>query len=218
MPMNVNDVYTFNLVSRNARNELAVNTFAFQVAEVVEPDDEDTILSSLFNFDDGAFKSRILDPISEVTSEALTFIHWDVQKVSPTVMQPRRFAGSIAGQVEGTPSTYNTSVSVTRYGDEGGRRNRGRIALGGMPDEYHESGIINSSALLAYQLVAANIVGTYTALASIFVLRLGFWVPAHSAIVDGVPTTYPAKFTHCKRVIVHNTTRVQRSRTIGVGR
>lgn len=218
MAMNEDDIYTFNLVGKNSRNEIQVNTFAFRVAAVTTPADEDSYLESLFNWTDGAFRTRIALPFAEVMSEQVVFTHWDVQKVKPVEMQPRRYAGQLPGQNETTISTFNTAVSVTRYGDEGGRRNRGRIAMGGICDEHYDQGLIGPASLVLFRLASSGIVGEYVATAGLFTLQLGFYVPAHSAIVGGVPTTYPAKFTHCTRTIVREQVRVQRSRTIGVGR
>jgi len=218
MPMNEDDVYQFALVARNTRAELSVNTFAFRVASVDNPDDEDTILSSLFNSADGTFTTKIANRFAVVMSDRLTFLHWDVQKVMPTVQQPRRYTLDINGGNDTECSTFNTSVSVTRYGDEGGRRNRGRIAMMGISDEHYDTGVLGPVSKALFEVATQDIVGTYSAPLGIFVLQLGFFVPAHTGIVNGQPVNYARKFTWARRRIVRDTIRVQRSRTVGVGR
>jgi hypothetical protein len=218
MPMNEDDVYRFALVQRQNQNELLINTFAFRVASVNEPEEEDTILESMFNALDGGFTTAISAPFRGVQHETVRHEKWTVQKVSPVEEQPRDYILDALGGDDGSCSTYNTAVSVTRYGDEGGRRNRGRIALGGLDDQHYDEGILGPASKILFNLATQNIVGTYTAVGGIFVLQLGFWVPAHSAIVGGVLTTYPAKFTWCRRRTVRDNIRVQRSRTRGYGR
>jgi len=63
-------VYRFALVQRQQQNELLINTFAFRVASVTNPEDEDSILESMFNSVDGGFTTAIGIVLGAFTAKA----------------------------------------------------------------------------------------------------------------------------------------------------
>jgi len=217
MPTTLEDyVYRMALVQRMFGQEI-VNTFAFRVESTTEPRDEQTFLSSLFNSTDGTYTTEIAYPLTELQDERIGVVRWDVQKVFPTVGAVYQFPLTQIGQIDSVPETANTAVCITRFGGEGGRRQRGRVAIAGMPDGSFNEGKVTTITKGLLDVWAACLHLNYSAPLGIFVLSTGFWSPEHEGIVGGQPVTYEAQYVKCIGHVVRDTVRVQRSRTVGVG-
>jgi hypothetical protein len=198
-------------------DQTLINTFAFKIESMPSPQDEQTFLSSLFNGVDGTYTTAFSVPIRNYQTSDVRHVKWQVQKVSPTPSQVYEFAIDEPGAAEGSLTTVNIATCITRMGSGAGRRQKGRIAIGGAADLWYSAGKLTALALIAMNTFKPNLYLNYAAPLGLFSLSTGFWSPAHVGEANGQPVNYPAQYVRCVAATVRDTVRVQRSRTIGVG-
>ena len=151
-------------------------------------------------------------------TQAVTHTIWTAQRVTAplTNVYTRAVLTNTTGHDLGDCDTANVAVSITRYGSAPGRRNRGRIALAGIPVGDISLGKILPASQASYNNIGAAMTGIKTLVAG-HAVEMGFWSPAHIGMVNGQPVNYPAQFVGTPSYVVRDTIRVQRSRTVGVG-
>jgi len=213
---NADDVYRFALVQKLFDQQI-VNTFAFKVESTTEPRDEQTFLSSLFNSTDGTYTTEISSPLAALQMPAMEHVRWEVQKVSPVLGAAYQFPLGTAGSLGENSMLTNVACCITRFGGEGGRRQRGRIAVAGAPEGSYFNGFVTTIYQGLLDVWAPALHLNYAAPLGIFTLSTGFWSPEHEGMVGNVPVTYEAQYVKCIGHVVRSTARVQRSRTVGVG-
>jgi hypothetical protein len=216
----VGDIWTFDLEMKLYAQQV-YNTFAMQLTAVPAATSEATFVAALFAagapFNDPT--ANLLNKHRACCSVDLNYIGWHVTRVQPNPTQPfyQPCAGATYGVQAGTAGTANTSMCISRVGASAGRRYRGRIAVPGCPESAYTAGLWSGAqvtlgnALGTSMTGAGSVVGGYS-------YTLGYWSPQHTEIRNGVPVILPALYVNAVTANCRNTVRVQRSRTIGVGR
>jgi len=216
----VGDIWTFNLESKLFGQQV-YNTHALQLTVVPPNTTETQFVDALFAqgapFNDPT--ANILNRYRAATSIDVTYVGWHVARVQPLPTQPysRLCAGATYGVQTGTAGTANVAGSISRTGSSAGRRYRGRIALAGIPESAHVQGIWQAAQLTLMNNLGSSLIGSQS-IAGGFSFTLGYWSPAHTEIRNGVPVQLPPLYVNAVAAAAKTTVRVQRSRTIGVGR
>lgn len=219
MAVAVGDVWTFALEQRLFGQQV-INTFAAIITETPGGVSEATWVNNWFADVTGWFNLsgslRQLILISQTNQ--VTHVRWIVQRVTPNPTQVflMPIATDNVGTVAGDCETGNIALSITRKGLTAGRRSKGRVAIAGIATTGMGSGLFGAGTIAAGDVIGATMKGLTTRVAGDQV-GMGFWSPAHDAIVKGVSKHYPALFTGVVTTNTQATVRVQRSRTIGVG-
>jgi len=216
MEVAAGDVYRFSLVQKAFDNEI-VNTFATRIETLTLPTEEDVFLASQWNATDGRYTVNLSQTLAEMQHTSVTHVRWDVQRVYPTVGALYAIPLTQDGQLEGDLPTLNVALCISRHGAGGGRRQRGRIAIGGLPDAAYNNVMITSTFNTFAAAFKAHLYETFTAALGAYSISTGFWSPEKTVLVDGEPVVLDAQYVKCVSAINRATARVQRSRTIDVG-
>jgi len=221
MPVSVGDVFSFSLQQR-LFGQVCYNTWALKINELGSTVDELEWLNGMFVDGTGYMNiaGGLRDEIRNLQSDEVTHTNWIVSRVSPTLTPLYTFPiiTNPDGVIDGTCETANIALSIERKGALPGRRQRGRIALLGVPATGYAAGQFLTGTLTQAGDIALEMVGLKDAGAELGQFNMGFWSPAHDGVVDGAPVHYDAQFVVCYSAQAKPTVRVQRSRTIGVGR
>lgn len=216
----VGDVWRFSLVQR-LFGQIMVNTFALRVEALSIPVEENDWVNTLWGGATSAINTRFSDMLAPMQTEQVEYLRWDVQRVdpNPTATWTVAKTGTLTGIREGNAQTANVAISITRKGAGPGKRERGRIAVGGIAAESYENGELG---IIHYNVVNAvhyRMTGQLTGAGDAYTVSFGFWSPQHTALVGNPPVavTYPPKYTPCVSSVLRTTMRVQRSRTVNVG-
>jgi len=212
----VGDVYRFALEQQALGNQI-VNTFAFRVKENPVPISVDGFLTGLFDGAGAEMAVRLSAPIGNLQNQIVSHLRWRVQKVSPVPEAVREYFPNTTGILENEVDTLNIAACITRFGAGAGRRQRGRIAIGGLDESLYKDGRFSIATMIALNTFKPNLYIDVVAPLSVYTLEMGFWSPAHTGTVDGEPVSYAAQFVPCVGAVVRETVRTQRSRTLEVG-
>lgn len=219
MAVSVGDVFAFAL-EQQLFGQQVINTFACKVTQTPGGVAESTWVDNWFADATGYFNTpvTIRPEILDMQTAEVTHVQWMVHRVQPNPTQVflRALTTDVNGTMPGSCETGNISMSITRKGLAAGRRSKGRIAIAGIPISEYAGGVFGAGILSEGNDVGVLMCGLHTRVAGDQV-EMGFWSPAHSAVVGGVTVNYPAQFVPCVTSQAQATVRVQRSRTIGVG-
>src|SRR6266568_544525 len=214
------DVWTFNLEQRLYGQQI-YNTFALQLTAVPAATSEASFVDALFlagnPFNDPT--ANLLNKHRACCSIDVNYIGWHVTRVTPNPTQPffRACAGATYGSQPGTAQTANVSGCISRVGSTAGRRYRGRIAVAGGDSVHRASGVWDGAQVNFLQTLGNSAVGNGSVVGG-YSYTLGYWSPSHQSISHGQVITLPALYVNAVTATARTTVRVQRSRTIGVGR
>jgi hypothetical protein len=215
----VGDVWRFALIQR-LFNQQVVNTFACQIDAAPAVKTETQFVDDLFADATGRFNSAggMRQAFRGAQTTEVTHLRWEVIRVTQptTQMFVRNIVTDPTGQDATTAETANISASITRRGTLGGKRHRGRIAVAGLPTSGIAAGVFTAPTTTDLGVIATFLRGGYT-LADGTHFNMGYWSPAHEAMVNGQVTVYAPLFVLTATSVVQSTVRVQRSRTVGVG-
>jgi hypothetical protein len=216
----VGDVWTFDLEMK-LYSQQVYNTFALQLNAVPAATSEAQFVDAFFAagapFNDPT--ANLLNKHRACCSIDLNYVGWHVARVSPNPTQPffRATASATYGVQAGTAGTSNLSACISRVGASAGRRQRGRIAVPGCPESAYASGVWTNAQMTLLQTLGNSMVGSGSVVGG-YTYTLGYWSPQHTEIIHNVPVVLPPLYVNAVTSTARNTVRVQRSRTIGVGR
>lgn len=220
MAVAVNDVFAAALEMK-FNGQQVYNTLALRVTAVPANTTEEVWTDTYFGT--GAFYNNplanfLLAHRGCCTSD-VSYLAWHVRRADPNPTQPllRPVSAGTSGSLVPPSLPQNVAASISRVGTAAGRRNRGRIALAGAPQVEAQAGKWSAQQLVRMALLGFLLTGT-TAGGAGYSAQVGYWVPAHTGIKNGQPVNYPALFVPCVAYIARDTVRVQRSRTVGVGK
>lgn len=217
----VGDVFRFALV-QELFSQQVINTFAAQILVVPAGTTEAAWVATWFADATGYFNAAggIRDFLRDIQTADVLHLKWQVQRVTPNPTQvfDVPIITSAAGAMAGNCETANVGVCVTRRGSQAGRRQKGRIAFAGGAQASQANGRWAAGYLTNVDAVGSSAIGVQTVAGGLNSVQMGYWVPAHTSIVNGVPVSYAALFVGCVSRTSRDTIRVQRSRTVGVGR
>lgn len=219
MAVAVGDVFKFALEQRLFGQQI-INTFALKVLAVPADTTELVFMNTLWLNDDGYFNSagQLRKTILSIQSPFVSHLQWIVSRVTPnpTLATTYPLVDDVLGTLGDSVNTANTAMAIIRKGLNAGRRNRGRIAIAGIDDEYSVDGKWSNLRVADGNTIGAKMVGTFTPVAG-YSFTMGFWSPLHTGKVQNVNVNYPAQYVACVSAQAKATVRVQRSRTVGVG-
>jgi len=215
----VGDVWRFALIQKLFGQDV-VNTFAMQVDFAPVAMTENDFVNAFFADATGRFNAAggMRQKIRDAQSNEVTHVRWEAFRVTvpTTQMFVREIVTDPAGAYANTCETANLSASITRRGELGGKRQRGRIAVAGIPTVHIAAGAFVDAGIANLTAVADAIRGSHV-LANGVSAILGYWSPQHTAIIRGVVRDYPPLFVRAASSKFQREVRVQRSRTLGVG-
>lgn len=217
--VNNGDIWAFALEQRLFGQQI-FNTFALRVVSVGVDVTEEAFMTAWWGTPGEAFNAdeRLLFNFQEIQSNEVSYVAWHVHRVEPnptnTFVIP--IAGGLTGSLAFTAETANLALSISRKGLAAGRRNRGRIAVAGVPADNMASGKFTAGILAEAAALAAQIRGTQIDVVG-GTIHMGWYVPEVERVVNNVNIIQPAKYTDAVVATVKDTIRVQRSRTLGVG-
>lgn len=216
----VGDVWTMALEMK-LYGQQVYNTFALQLTAVPAATSEATFVDALFlagaPFNDPT--ANLMFKHRQATSIDLNYVGWHVARVNPNPTQPfyRATASATYGAQATTAGSANTAGCISRVGSSAGRRYRGRIAVPGIPTNQYASGVLTTAEVNLLQTLGNSIVGSGSVVGG-YTYTLGYWSPQHTVVKNNQPIVLPALYVNAVTATARTTVRVQRSRTIGVGR
>jgi len=220
MAVEVSDVFYFALESELFGQQV-FNTFACRVATVPPATSEEDWVNNWFNWTTGWFSGAgsIVGELRSLMSGDVTLKRWHVRRVTPNPNQPVVLdaPAGLTGDNAGSCETSNTALSITRKGVLAGRRYKGRIAVAGLPQEVMINGFWDAPTITAAGLAGVSLTGLKTRVAGDAV-RMGFWSPQHISKRKSGNVLLTPLFVETNTYTVQRTIRVQRSRTVGVGK
>lgn len=217
--VNVGDVFQFALEQRLFQQQV-INTYALRVVSVPAGTTEAAYMAALFN-DTTGYMNRVdglRDETAQQQGSQLTHLQWLVHRVTPapTNVMVWPITTNNTGHIAVTIETPNIAMSITRKGLLAGRRNKGRIAVAGIPQSAIMNGEFGVDAMAEAAGLAHQVQGVRTT-ALVGSFEMGWWNPGGTRIVGNVQVIYPPLFVAAVDAYAQKTCRVQRSRTIGVG-
>lgn len=220
MAVAINDIWKFALESTLFGQQI-INTFACRVVAVPGATAEQDWVNNWFLDNTGHFNvaGNLRREIADLQTNQVTHVRWIVQRMTPGPTQPFivPLTTAVQGTLAGDCETGNICLSLFRRGALAGRRYKGRVAIPGQPTTEMASGKFSAALVTSATTKAVSLYGLKTRVAG-DVVHMGYWSPAHTGLVKKLLVTYPALFVECVSGGARDTIRVQRSRTIGVGR
>jgi len=215
----VNDVW-FAALEQSLYGQQMFNTFALQLTAIPGGSTEEQLVTSLFADATGTYNATANLRLSllAMQSDDVRHVAWHLRRVSPNPTQP--FVVPLSTNVNGTSineaDTANVAMCISRRGLAAGRRNRGRIAVAGIPSLEMIDGSWSNIPTAQANTLGQRLIGSVTNTDG-YTWTRGFWTPAHQGIANGQVVNYAALYIACTAFTVSSTVRVQRSRTVGVG-
>lgn len=190
-----------------------INTAALKLTQVPAGMTDEQLFDKLTGPPNDGYITTLAHLLSEMQSNQLTHVRLTAQRVIPAggVVFIKQVA--IAGAQPGNPKFTNTALCISRRGNGPGRRKYGRIAVGGLPDNYAENGRWNVNMLGMASAVANKLIGQWFSQDQTVGALVGFFSPPR----PWLPVPPEGLFIHCLSAVPRDTTRVQRSRTVNVG-
>lgn len=207
------DVWEVALHQRLYQQEL-VNTFGFQIMALGAATTDQQIADLLIGPQVGSWAELFTGLVKAIQSTELTHVRRVAQRVDPGESPVYERIVNLPGVLPDPAGFSNTALCISRRGDSTGRRKYGRIAVGGIPSTQCDSGFWNAGILAAGENIKPLMINTFTPQASTTTFTVGFWSSGYRQ--PPLPNLIPL-FVPCLSAVVRGTTRVQRSRTIGVG-
>lgn len=219
MAVTVGDVFAFAL-EQTLFGQQVINTFAIKVTAVPGATAEETWVDNWFLDATGYMNlaAGLRDKIVDAQASQVAHKQWLIRRVTPNPTQVfiRPIATNAVGGDAGDAETANIAGSITRKGLAAGRRQKGRVAIAGLPTTAYAAGKLNAPAISLNNSIGAAMRGLQTRAAGDAGV-MGFWNPGGTRLVNGLPVIYLPQFTEVVTTTAQETVRVQRSRTVGVG-
>jgi hypothetical protein len=214
------DTWTFALHQR-LFGQTVINTFAMDVnAPAQQNVSEQTFINDCFAPVTGYFNQagNLRLNIASIQSPQMEHVKWTAKRVRGVLTTTFEIGidNAAAGTRAGDAETANLAMSIARKGTSPERRDRGRIAVAGVPTADYAAGVFGAVILGLAETIVDEMIGMHTPSPGINV-QLGFWSGAHVGLVNGAVTVYEDLWVPCFSGAVRSTVRVQRSRTVGVG-
>jgi hypothetical protein len=197
------------LVTTNglAFGQMVLNTFYYQVSIVGSETDIRTLASNMFAKLTGA--GSLTNGIFGCTPPQYQMVELWIQNVFP--IRYRKFVNPMTtpGAFPQNASTANLATTITRFGDQANKHNRGSLhLLAPNLDPGTTAGDISGALATAASTLALRLNASITT-TGLTVLIPGLWPKKATAAQQFVPVTGS---------IVESTVRVMRRRTVGVGK
>lgn len=191
----------YNQIVMNIWHFLTINT-PTTTDEITSQDDMVNRLRSLGPFD-------LVTPYMATASSDLVLTNITAQYIYPTRIQRSDFSVSNSGSSPSPCNAPNLSANLQLSTGFAGRKYRGSVHMNGIPNDKYTSGTLTSGQITLYNVFLTALIIPITETAGTG--KWGLTILHRSNPITGANTLVTGGFTH-------DTLRVQRRRTVGVGK